>query len=108
MLAINLIQPIIIQQIQQFLNRAPDGPKLLIDSGIGLALLLFGSQVVHSIASSTYIFVVLFSKARLRAALVGAAYAKSMRLSPKAQSTFSAGKINSFVVSDVDTICDFR
>ncbi|KAL2919344.1 hypothetical protein HK105_200987 [Polyrhizophydium stewartii] len=107
MLAINLIQPIIIQQILQLLNRAPDGPKLLIDSGIGLALLLFGSQVVHSIASSTYIFVVLFSKARLRAALVGAAYAKSMRLSPKAQSTFSAGKINSFVVSDVDTICDF-
>ncbi|KAL2918912.1 hypothetical protein HK105_201746 [Polyrhizophydium stewartii] len=104
---VELLQPFVIQQILQFLVPSPDGPRLIVDNGLALAFILFGTEVVAAIANALMQVLALFAQARLRAALVGAAYRKSMRLSTRTQSTFSSGKINSFIVSDVDAICRF-
>nr|KAJ3422462.1 Multidrug resistance-associated protein 1 [Polyrhizophydium stewartii] len=86
------------------LSPLPDGPALVIDNGVALAFILFVSQIVNSAGSEMQMLLYQFNQTRLRAALVGAAYRKSMRLSPKTQSEFSAGLINSFIVSDVDSV----
>ncbi|KAJ3083290.1 hypothetical protein HK102_001146 [Quaeritorhiza haematococci] len=95
---------LLIPQTLQFLDPQPDGPSLWISSGVGLAFLLFGAQVVQSICSNLAEVMSIEIMARVSAVLTDALYKKALRLSPKARSSFTEGKIINMISSDSEQI----
>ncbi|KAL2920007.1 hypothetical protein HK105_200073 [Polyrhizophydium stewartii] len=103
-LAISLLLPQMIPQIVQFLVPEPDGPTLIVNSGYGLAGILFAMMFVSALARSTIQVLTVDLSMRIRCIVLPAIYGKALRLSPKARLEYSAGLINNLVSTDIISI----
>ncbi|KAI8818466.1 P-loop containing nucleoside triphosphate hydrolase protein [Fimicolochytrium jonesii] len=102
--AISLIQPQLIQNVINLLDPTFDQSTLTIKSVYIYAAIYGLLNIAYAACSATFLSLSLVFEMRLKAILIGAVYAKAMRLSTKARLTFSAGKINSLVDVDVKNL----
>lgn len=97
----------IIIYLQLYANPTPNfpgKPTLLIQSGVGIAFVLFGLQLAGSIFRQTALQVLNEIQINVNTIMIGAVYEKALRLSQKSSREFSQGKILNIVNVDVDKI----
>ncbi|KAI8897759.1 P-loop containing nucleoside triphosphate hydrolase protein [Globomyces pollinis-pini] len=100
----NLLSPVVLSQVLQFLRPVPNGPKLFFESGVILGLLLFGLQVMITISNNLVKSITVSLQMKTRSHLISEIYLKSFRLSGKARKKFSEGAIITLTTSDVQNV----
>ncbi|KAI9341530.1 P-loop containing nucleoside triphosphate hydrolase protein [Zopfochytrium polystomum] len=101
---LSICQSLMIAQIVNYLDPTYDRSQLFLQTGYGLAFLMSGMVLLYAVFGNLSETTTHVAQIRLRAALVGSIYKKSLYLSPRARKDFPAGKINSFIGSDVDSV----
>ncbi|KAJ3014414.1 Multidrug resistance-associated protein 1 [Thoreauomyces humboldtii] len=92
---------VMLPQVLQYLNPVPGGPDLVIDSGVALAFILCGLQIILSLCSNGCQMMGVDLWTRLTAVGSNAVYEKSFRLSHKSRQAFPPAKIMNLINSDV-------
>ncbi|KAL2917402.1 hypothetical protein HK105_203066 [Polyrhizophydium stewartii] len=111
LVAATIVRPLMIPQVLRALAHKTqpqvDVSGLWTTSIYGLAGIFFGLQLVVALSNYTFESMLVNLNIKVNAAVVGAIYAKALRLSPKARQTFSEGKIATLASSDSAIITGF-
>ncbi|KAJ3184929.1 hypothetical protein HDU85_001622 [Gaertneriomyces sp. JEL0708] len=98
---------VMIPQVLQYVNPQPDGPRLLVTSGVAIAFILCGLQLLLSLCSNGAQLRALDLTVEATAVLTDALYEKTLRLSHKARQQFPAGQIITFINADVTKVATY-
>lgn len=101
----SLAIPIFLEQIILYLTPSYSKNLLLVQSGYGLALILFGLQLLNVVFSISSIQLMNVLQIDIKTVLIGAIYEKSLRLN-NSESGFTAGKILNLVNVDVEKLAN--
>ncbi|KAI8847503.1 P-loop containing nucleoside triphosphate hydrolase protein [Chytridium lagenaria] len=102
-----LTVPTFIQQIIFYLQPTYPKENLLIRSGVGIAFVLLGLQLVYTLFGQTTAQIIRTITVNLKTVLIGAVYEKSLRLSNEAGQKFTQGNILNLIHVDTVAIADF-
>ncbi|KAI8611659.1 P-loop containing nucleoside triphosphate hydrolase protein [Chytriomyces sp. MP71] len=84
--------------------KSSSSTPLFVSNGYALAAIMLAVQVVSAIADTAYHAILIDMEVQVRAILTNAVYQKTFRLSPRAQQSFSAGRVNQLVGTDMLSI----
>ncbi|KAI8806740.1 P-loop containing nucleoside triphosphate hydrolase protein [Cladochytrium replicatum] len=100
--------PVLLKELLTYLlSSDAKRATLLINSGVGLAVLLFLAQILATIFRVAAMQMARDAALRLRTMLIGAIYDKSLRINGESAQTFTQGQILNMVNVDTDQIVFF-
>ncbi|KAI8813612.1 P-loop containing nucleoside triphosphate hydrolase protein [Cladochytrium replicatum] len=104
-----MMTPVLLRELLAYLLAKSDAERatLTINSGIGIAVILFLAQIVGAVAKVSSQQMSRDAALRLRTMLIGAIYDKSLRINGDSAQTFTQGQILNMVNVDTDQIIFF-
>ncbi|ORY40166.1 P-loop containing nucleoside triphosphate hydrolase protein [Rhizoclosmatium globosum] len=78
--------------------------KLILQNGYALAFLFFGIQIVTTFCTNMAASNTMITSLRLQAAMITAVYRKALRLGSQSRREYPAGRINTFIATDIPKI----
>ncbi|KAI8809603.1 P-loop containing nucleoside triphosphate hydrolase protein [Cladochytrium replicatum] len=101
--------PVLLRELLAYLLAKSEAERtvLTINSGVGLAILLFLAQIVGAIAKVSSQQLARDAALRIRTMLIGAIYDKSLRINGQSAQNFTQGQILNMVNVDTDQIVWF-
>ncbi|KAJ3196969.1 hypothetical protein HK101_006830 [Irineochytrium annulatum] len=103
-IVMQLMVPLVLGRLIEVLKRGHDWEQGIWNNGYFISFLLFATQVLSSVLSRSSDQVSRTLSIDIKTVLIDAVYGKALRLSPRAMSEFSMGKIMNFINVDAEGI----